>query len=427
MPFIKFISLTILMLSIGIDLLAQSSIGYNFKEQQVKQEPIKHGTPTSLKINNINTLRYSIEIQSGEMQYSSTPPSKLREMEFQKAVGTEINYTNKLIAVINEGKKEQELLRTLMDKSVQGLVKTAAEKQLLLQYSREDLKQILLVMEAAETIDSSFSRKKELVRIRNRAISICRSNYTEQVQAHSDMTKLLQSLPNTDNNYDTQLVLKSESFLRAQKRILEKAKQLPQFNEGAFKTTCEQITAAYDSQIITVSDGELQKLYDDIYWLASLVEKPQIFVVTTPPSIAKDDNVSYQINVSTSNLADESTEQLSFNVKCPVYGGLKVSFSAGLSITGGLYNGTIMDISGNNPEGRMGVISLSAFSHFHRRSLKSVVPAFSVGMGFNAYNFPYPHYYFGPSLLLERNTSLYLAPDWPLAEWKFMIILLERV
>lgn len=382
---------------------AQSIIPYNFKEKHCEVDAVKHGSLYNLKLEQINTLRYTIDINADDIQYSSTPPSRFLELQKDKSTPAKHpNYTQLLIASLNTGKKEKQLIYELANPTVEEAIRTENKTQLLHQYSEEELAQLLQMLTSVSLLENSIELSNSLAQIKLRAIAICLNDYESQTAAMADMAALLKQIPAQPEDRGTALVLANERYLRTKQLIRSNDSTKTLFQTALFKEHDQLITEAFNQQIIFLSEGKLGDLYDDLYWLESLIKEPNTYTVISPAKPAKKDYLQYQVNIASTPNTENKTEAYQFQIKLPTSGGLKVTFSAGLSITGGLYNGTVENSSSNNPENRYGVVSISAFSHFQKRSLKNIVPAFSVGLGINAYNFPYPHYYFGPSLLFGK-------------------------
>lgn len=406
---------------------AQPQVIYDFnKGEFVNNDYVEKGKPKALqtggfailKIINVNTFRWKVEIDGRSINYVTPIPSELQTLfrlpdqtQEKKKIEKALNEAPEPVVAMNE-----------LAKTVANIEDPTAEQADL-------IKKMKTLVQICNEYLALINKMAEIKFTRIQLINLSKQKWAK----HEDMiekmpTRLSETgMKESYNNfvlYYAKAEAAYKSALAAAKLV--EGKNTDSVSKAQAKGEREEIEDAnekIENNYQAISEGDLLKLVEDIMVLQDAMDNPTYFEVTSPPIQMEGDFVEFKIKTTPTRTNDLMPYEFgkTFPVEIPVKGGLKVDFSVGPVISFGsnarddkyylepvpnTNSVTFLQRDNNN------AISpgLAAMMHFYKRSgtNAAIGGLFGVGAGFQSVQDANISIYAGASAVLGKREKIML-------------------
>ncbi len=305
----------------------EQNLSYN--KEKGKVNPITNGGFARLKIKNINTFRYKVEITGSAVDYITPMPSELQSV-FRI---TEENYSDQNLVRALALAKNASLSMEITSDDAKGKVVDG----------KESIKELSTAMEKLTEACAEFLViAQRVARIKFSRMQLVNLSLQDW-KSHSELQNMLPPfVPEEEMQRDyerfSNYYAKAYALYTA---ALQKAKiAKPELNDqGKAEETIakaeEQIEQSYN---LFLEDNFL-KLIDDVVVLQNALSNPKYFEVNSAPIQVDGDYTSFKVKISPTPVKRLLPHDFSkeFPLEIPTKRGLKVDFGVGPAISFG-YN-----------------------------------------------------------------------------------------
>jgi len=390
--------ITLLLFLLGSHLNAQ--IVYDFSKGQFAEKitPVKTGEFVVLKINNVNTFRYKVEIEGKSINYVTPVPSELQTLfRLQDQVTTQ-QKTNDALKDIQAAQQLVQQNGDDVNKKFRGV---SDSPQTDVDKKKDELRDALdklveATREYAEIAQNIASVKFKRIEL----INIAKQKWESFSQMDEKLGGFLsESEMRTSYNGFIAYYAKIESlFQEAESKVLL-------VNDADIKKNVHASLADARKKMEkgheNITEENFLKLIGDVLLLQAALKNPENFNVVSPPIQVDGDFVYFKVKVTpvqTNDLLPYESAK-AFSIEVPAKGGWKSDFSVGPAISFGknakdeLYftqttlkkdTLTLKSRANNNAISP----AMAAMMHFYPRNGKNATFSFlfGVGAGFQTIN-----------------------------------------
>jgi hypothetical protein len=399
------------------------------KELTRKINPVKNGNFINIKIENINTFLYKVEIEGKQVELLTPIPSELQtlfrvsdevsdETKAKEGIGDLEESLNIMNDIDKNSKNAKVILPPNLIKACKRYIeiskkvaKIKYQRMKLIQLSKEDLDYSEMQGELGEVGALPNSKVyEEFVTIYGEVealYEIAKHNAKEKLENIKTELKKEQKKTTTNQNPNEISRLTKDSTQSHQEYLaIEKA--LEGIEEGHEK----------------IDDDNFLRLIEDVITLFGGLENKKNFEVVSPPVQMEGDMVSYRITITPTRVNSLASYKspMSFTVNIPAKGGWKTDFSVGPAISFGdnaKDDNYFLKTEPSSPPPTQGTLikrdnenfinpSIGAFMHVYQRTGRpyAVGGLFGVGAGFQTIDDLNLSIYGGGTLILGKTRKV---------------------
>ena len=374
------------------------------KELKKQIEPVKNGEIVLIKIENINTFLYKVEIDGKQIELQTPIPSELQTLFRLSTEELESGAEE-----AEEGAEESYSALGAMEKLNNNAATTPALKTELPK----------LIKECHDYIDEIEKLVSDIAEVKFARMQLI--TYAKEDLKFSEMRNKL-SFINIPNDVTLKQTYKDFQTLYHKVELLyEKVKGLGTAAEDAIiSNALEKIEEGYEK----IESENVLSIIEDVITLKIGLENKKNFMVISPPIHMEGDMVSYEVTITptrTNNLAAYKNP-VSWQVNIPAKGGWKADFSVGPVLSFGnnsrdekfyteVTEVDTMITLRQRDNGNAINPSLAAMMHFYPRTGKYTSYGFNfgVGAGFQSTDDVDLTIFLGGSLILGKSRKIMVS------------------
>lgn len=388
---------------------AQFTKGVNTENGKVI--PIKSSGFATLKIININTFRYKVELEGNSVNYITPIPSELqtifrlssdsyndenliKALNLTSDAAKSMQQKSDVAKVVAE--QESDKAENIVNSGAADPTKVAAQAK---SAAADDLNNAMGKLAIACEQYVQIARKVANIKFTEmQLINVSKQQWKDHNELLASMPQVLsQSQMKKDYDIFVDYYAKAEALYSSAKLAAEKAKGEKVEDAAATLKAIVEAEEKIDKGRDLFYEDNFIKLIQDVVVLQQALEKPEYFKVQSAPIQVDGDFVAFKLKITPAQVNDLMPYEISreFPVEIPVKGGLKVDFSVGPAISFGdnskdevfyLENTTKTDTVQLKQRNNNNAISpgIAAMMHFGPRTGKDwrVAGMFGVGAGF---------------------------------------------
>lgn len=409
-----------MLISTSLSTYSQSVIIYDFNKGDFNKPitPVQTGSFMTLKIKNINTFRYKVEISGLNIDYVTQIPSELQTIF--RLPKEESTNTTKTTEGLKEGNEEAEAMKNLAiiakkesddaaSSVIPAIAATAPNKKNLSDAMKE-------LSEACQEYIKIAQKVGDIKFLRAELINLSKHNW----ENHGELAERLpppRDRTSMKRDYNTFITSYAKAY-----SLYSKAKKAANLAKDTEKEKeIEEAEEKLEESNNKINEDSFLKLIEDIMILQEALQNKKYFEVISAPIQMDGDYMEFIVKITpvqTNDLMPFESEQ-EFPVLIPAKGGLKVDFSVGPVVSFGnnskdcnyYFKAATTDTTLQLLQNKNSISpSIAAMMHFYRRSgrLGSVGGLFGVGAGLQSVEQINFNLYFGLSAVLGKSEKIML-------------------
>ncbi len=393
----------------SLSIYSQSVIIYDFNKGDFNKPitPVQSGSFMTLKIKNINTFRYKVEISGLNIDYVTQIPSELQTIF--RLPQEESTNTTKTTEGLKEGNDASGSMKAVAKVAKDESDKTPADadKKKLSDSMKE-------LSEACQEYLSIAQKVAEIKFLRAELINLSKHNLGN----HSELAERLppprdRTAMKRDYNAFITSYAKAYALYSKAKRAANAAGDTDK--EKEIQEAEEKLEEGNNK----INEDSFLKLIEDIMILQEALQNKKYFEVISAPIQMDGDYMEFIVKITPVQTNDlmpfESAQE--FPILIPARGGLKVDFSVGPVVSFGnnakdcnyYFKAAATDTTLQSLQNKNSISpSMAAMMHFYSRSgrLGSVGGLFGVGAGLQSVEQINFNLYFGLSAVLGKSEKI---------------------
>jgi hypothetical protein len=325
--------LFVVLLMLGIAFTSEAQLIYDFNKGEFikganssngKVSSVKTGSFVTLKIININTFRYRVELEGNSVNYITPIPSELQKVfRLQAESFNDMNLVEAL-GLINAANDEMKVLKTT---TANKLANKATDSNKKLNESMEAL------TKACEEYVEIAQRVANIKYTLMQLVSLSKQKWSNYQEMNGRLPDLLsEEGMKKDYQHFVKYYAEAHTLYKKAKAAADADKENPEIGK-AIEEKRKDIESA---QYLFLQDNFL-KLIEDVTILQLAMDDKEYFEVQSAPIQVDGDYVAFKIKITPVQINNLAPFEIAreFPVEIPASGGLKVDFSVGPAISFG--------------------------------------------------------------------------------------------
>jgi len=458
----------------------QDSIKYNFIDKTPPETfPVKHGSGTVFRINDINLFLYEVKITADESEYNTEQPAIFDLLQPEKLTSDNLNNASSEFVSNQTESDDAEAIDELSNAMSEFDIGTDqlnmffyeldSEKSFVDSLQNDNRIQILeeKIKQLTADIEREKERITELTKIVADKYSIELANLSAEIKKLHEVFEFLEGSKILKNDLveitKTCDLTQSKAVIETDKLAINYPYILESMNISLdFDKSFRQFKSSYDvflsSEVVKqkfngddckikkslspileeaeslkslVSKTDYQKVVQECQALYKALRSQNSYIAVSDPVQASKDEIRFEVKIEPRKEAESilCLEKRHFNTVTPVYGGVKIDFSTGLffsSLVDKSYSSNPLTADSSrstiseNAQNNIGQVSIGGMMHISRRSAGYIKPTLSFGLGVNSTDFTNANIFIGGGVVIGNKERFIVSGGYTMSNIDFL-------